>query len=139
MRLRQIMSTKVKTAFPDELAKNAWDRMRRHKLHHLVVTISDGVVGVVSERDLGGRSGPSSRLLRVVDCMNPRAVTAPPNATTRRAANLMRGRSIGCLPIIENHKLVGIVTLSDMLELIAKGNVGSSKFRRTPRQRSLNG
>jgi CBS domain-containing protein len=39
----------------------------------------------------------------------------------REAANLMRGRSIGCLPVLDGRKLVGIVTVTDLLELLGRG------------------
>jgi CBS domain-containing protein len=41
--------------------------------------------------------------------------------TVRRAANLMQGRNIGCLAVTEHGKLVGIVTVSDLLRLLGKG------------------
>ena len=42
-------------------------------------------------------------------------------ATVREAANLLRGRSIGCLPVFDGDQLAGIVTTSDLLELIGRG------------------
>jgi len=39
----------------------------------------------------------------------------------RKAANLMRGRSIGCLVVVDGARIVGIVTVSDLLELIGRG------------------
>jgi predicted transcriptional regulator len=41
--------------------------------------------------------------------------------TVRQAATLMRGWSIGCLPVVDGQGLVGIVTVSDLLGLIARG------------------
>jgi CBS-domain-containing membrane protein len=38
----------------------------------------------------------------------------------KEAANLLRGRSIGCLPILEKRRLVGIVTTTDLLELVGE-------------------
>ena len=38
-----------------------------------------------------------------------------------RAANLMRGRTIGCVPVVEGRRLVGIVTASDLLQLLGRG------------------
>jgi signal-transduction protein with cAMP-binding, CBS, and nucleotidyltransferase domain len=80
-------------------------------------------VGVVSERDLGGRRGASLiRDRRVSEVMTSPAVTASPTTTLRRAANLMRGRSIGCLPVVEAGRLRGIVTVSDILEEVGRGS-----------------
>jgi CBS domain-containing protein len=49
------------------------------------------------------------------------AVTIAPTATVKRAANVMRGRSIGCLVVSDRGRAVGIVTVSDLLELIGRG------------------
>ena len=53
--------------------------------------------------------------------MTSPAVTASPRMTLRQAANLLRGRTIGCLPVVEGGKLVGILTTTDLLELIGRG------------------
>ncbi len=49
------------------------------------------------------------------------AITAAPGMTLRKAANLLRGRTIGCLPVMQDHELVGIVTTTDLLELVGRG------------------
>lgn len=122
MRLREVMSEKVATADVTEAAETAWGRMVSKGINHLVVTDSNRVVGVVSERDLGGRRGVSIRKNRVVgEVMTPQPVTATTDQTVRQAANLMRGRGIGCLPVLEDEKLKGIVTVSDLLELLGRG------------------
>jgi acetoin utilization protein AcuB len=53
--------------------------------------------------------------------MTGRVVTVPPTTTVRQAANLMRGRSIGCLVVTDPTRIVGIVTVSDLLELLGQG------------------
>jgi acetoin utilization protein AcuB len=122
MRLADIMSTPVITIAPGEAADRAWDAMRQAGTHHLVVTTAKDVVGVVSDRDLGGANGKSVRAgKQVADLMSKRPVTATASTKIRDAANLMRGNSIGCLPVIERGKLVGLVTTSDLLELIGRG------------------
>jgi len=45
---------------------------------------------------------------------------ATPQMTERQAANLLRGRSIGCLPVLDDGKLVGIVTITDLLEILGE-------------------
>jgi acetoin utilization protein AcuB len=76
----------------------------------------------VSSRDLGGERGAAMRKgTNVSDLMTPQAVTAKPVTTIRQAANLMRGRTIGCLPVLEDGKLKGIVTVTDLLELLGRG------------------
>jgi len=80
------------------------------------------VLGVVSERDLGGPRGYALRSgRRVEDLMSRTPVLANPKTTVREAAQMMRGRAIGCLPVFVGKRVVGIVTTSDLLGLIAKG------------------
>jgi CBS domain-containing protein len=122
MRLSEIMAAMVETVPPDLPADIAWELLRRRRIHHLVVTAGHQVVGVISERDLGGRSGASIRQGRTVaDLMTTGAVTATPTTTVKQAANLLRGRSIGCLPVVRGARLIGIITVSDLLELIGRG------------------
>ena len=122
MRLQELMETSVDTARADEPAQQAWERMRLDRIHHLVVTSGADVVGVVSERDLGGRNGARIRVGRSVgDLMTRTVVVATPETTVRQAANLMRGRSVGCLPVMSGNRLAGIVTVTDLLELLGKG------------------
>jgi CBS domain-containing protein len=123
MRLREIMSARVVTIEPREPASVAWSRMQRQRIRHLVVTENARLVGVVSERDLGGRNGDAIRRGRVVqDLMTARVVGAETKTTLRQAANLMRGRRIGCLPVFEGDRLVGIVTATDVLDELGRGS-----------------
>jgi acetoin utilization protein AcuB len=122
MRLAEIMSTEVRTISSAASAEVALETMARHGIHHLVVLEPNKVIGVLSHRDLGPRLGPGPRQgLTVGDLMARPGVTARPDTSVRDAANLLRGRGIGCLPVIERGKLVGIVTTTDLLELIGRG------------------
>ena len=53
--------------------------------------------------------------------MSAQVVSVTADATIRQAANLMRGRGIGCLAVVADEKPVGIVTITDLLELIGRG------------------
>jgi acetoin utilization protein AcuB len=118
MRLKDIMQTKVITIGPDATAARARSLMEVRGVHHLVVTDARKVVGMVSARDMG-RGTPDTA--RVADVMHRTVVSARPDATVRQAANLMRGRSVGSLAVLEGSKLSGIVTVSDLLELLGRG------------------
>ena len=123
MQIHEIMSTNVVTIEPRETASSAWSRMRRRGIRHLVVMDDARVVGVLSERDLGGRSGAATRKNRVVrDLMTPRVETADPEATIEDAAELMRKRLIGSLPVVDGDDLVGIVTATDVFEALGNGD-----------------
>lgn len=111
------MSTRVVTVAPGRSVAEALEEMRRHDVHHLVVVDEGKVVGIVSARDRA--DGKPGREVR--DVMHPHVVSATPRTTVREAANLLRGRSIGCLPVFDGDRLVGIVTTTDLLELIGRG------------------
>jgi acetoin utilization protein AcuB len=123
MRLCDVMTTFVHTARPEEPAEVAWNRMQLQQIHHLAVVDRQGrLVGVLSDRDLGGPHGAPVRAgRRVLDLMSCRPVTAPPDEKVRAVANLFRGRRISCLPVVEDGHLRGIVTVTDLLDLIGRG------------------
>ena len=124
MRLSEIMSKPVHTIGAAEPAIAAWESMRLHGTHHLVVAGSEGhVIGVITAGDLGGKNGDVVRARRrVSDLMTEKVVVARPDMTVRQAANLMRGHAVGCLPVFdERDHLKGIVTVVDLLELLGRG------------------
>lgn len=117
------MSTAVVTIGPGEAASKAWSRMQQKRIRHLVVTDNGRLVGVISDRDLGGGSGAAVRKDRAVrDLMTPEVASASPGASLRQAANLMRGRLVGSLPIVERGRIVGIVTATDVLDALGRGS-----------------
>ena len=133
MRVFEVMTAAVQTAPPTMSAAQARELMRRKRCHHLVVTHGRGVAGILSERDFklsaaaAGTAGPA-----VADLMTTPVVTVAPNDTIRSVANLMRGRTIGCVPVVERGKLVGIVTVSDLLNTLGGGvDRPAAKSRRT--------
>lgn len=117
MRLGEIMRTRVETISPQEPASVAFERMRRARIRHLVVCDGKHAVGVISDRDVGG-VGTLRRVETVGDLMSRPVVTGTPETTVREAANLLRGRALGCLPILVKGDVVGIVTITDLLELM---------------------
>lgn len=131
MTLRDIMKTGVETISLDQSAEAALNRMRRARIRHLVVRDRDKIVGIISERDIKGL-GSFRHVESVEEVMSSPAVTASPDLSLKQAANLLRGRTIGCLPVLEQGKLVGIVTTTDLLELI--GRKFEAPTRKSPRR-----
>ena len=120
MRIAEIMSVDVQTVSRGTPAANARERMRTKKIHHLLVKDGAELVGVLSARDLrrGERRGGGVKTRLVADCMTTGAVTVDPDTSVHRAANMMRGRSIGCLIVVDKGRPVGIVTVADLLDQI---------------------
>lgn len=133
MRMQELMKRRVETVSAETAAEAARETMRTRRIRHLVVTDRARVVGVLSERDLGRSAEPCPGT--VSDLMTTPAVTTLATTTVREAANLLRGRTIGCLPILEDGKLVGIVTTTDLLELLGKGAMRPSPVGRRPNLR----
>lgn len=122
MRVQDLMTTAVHSVTPATAADAAWELMRQKGVHHLVVKEGSDVVGLLSERDTGGRRGTSVRSGRTAaDLMAQHVVTVRPTATVRQAANLLRGRSIGSLVVTDGGRVVGILTVTDLLEAIGRG------------------
>lgn len=120
MRVNEVMTRRVETVPAEESAEAALSQMRLRRIRHLVATRTGQVAGVVSSRDLEAL-GSLRQVQSVGDVMTSPAVTAKPDMTLRQAANLLRGRSIGCLPVVDEGRLVGILTTTDLLELIGRG------------------
>lgn len=122
MRVFEVMTEIVRTIPPAATVREALDVMRAGKFDHLVVASRSGVLGIVSDRDLiARRDGGSQDGPTVADVMATDVATVTRHDTVRKAANLMSGRTIGCLPVVERGKLVGIVTASDLLRVLGRG------------------
>jgi acetoin utilization protein AcuB len=122
MRVQDVMTRGVKTVPVAATGDEAWALMRMKRIHHLVVMNGDEMVGVISDRDMGGRGGAAVRKGRLVrELMTEGVITIAPDAPVRKAANLLRGRSIGCLVVTDHDRIVGIITTADLLDLIGRG------------------
>ena len=122
MRVEDVMTREIQTVAPETSAEDAWGVMRTRGVRHLLVADGHRIVGILSDRDEGGTRGASLRRNRTVrDLMTSPVVTVPPSTTVRRAANVMRGRSIGCLVVADRMGTKGIVTVADLLDLLGRG------------------
>ena len=122
MRARDVMTTSVLSVTSNTPAPDAVQLMREKRIHHLLVKDGSARIGIVSDRDLGGRQAPRATLEKTVgDVMTPHVVSVDANATPRQIANVMRGRSIGCVIVTEHGRTVGLITVSDLLDLLGRG------------------
>ncbi|HEY8490466.1 MAG TPA: CBS domain-containing protein, partial [Dehalococcoidia bacterium] len=121
MLVREFMTSKVVTITEEETLKTADLRFRQGRFRHLPVVRDGTVVGVVSDRDvraLRDLDVPDLPAVlerrRVRDVMRRPAIVASPQDPLEQAARLMYERKIGCLPVVDEGRLVGIVTTSDV-------------------------
>ncbi len=109
--------------------KKAMDTLRDREIRHLpVLKEGEKLVGIVSERDIKQASpSPATALeireiyylldkVKVKQIMTRRVYTISPNASIEEAALIMREKKIGCLPVVEEGRLVGILTETDILD-----------------------
>jgi CBS domain-containing protein len=119
MRIRDFMSKDAVTISVNASVAAAREALRLHEVEHLVVMDGTRLAGVIARQDLAGVSAETP----VSAVMTREVVTIAPTATLRRAAGAMAGRAIGCLPVVEKGRLIGVVTTSDLLGAIAKGEI----------------
>jgi CBS domain-containing protein len=131
MRVRELMSTEVATVRRNDKLVIADDLMNLGRIRHTPVLDddSDEVVGILSQRDLfrgalaraiGYGSHAQQKLmnqLAVKDVMTTDPITTAPDAPLAEAARIMLERKIGCLPVVERGRLIGILTESDFVRL----------------------
>jgi CBS domain-containing protein len=124
MQVQDVMTAKVLTIQTRDSIARARTRMRDAGVHQLVVTGPRGrVIGVIGAADI--RETPDRGM--VSDFMSRHLFIVRPDTSLGAAAALMRAHAIGSLPVLRGKRLVGIVTVSDMLDLVddADGSVSS--------------
>jgi CBS domain-containing protein/gamma-glutamyl:cysteine ligase YbdK (ATP-grasp superfamily) len=120
----QFMSTDLFTMRPDDLVDLAASLMDWRHIRHVPVEDEDGqLVGLISHRTLlrllaRGTNGDGRVAARQI--MKAAPVTVSPTTPTLEAIELMRTRRVGCLPVVVDGALVGIVTATDFLNASAK-------------------
>lgn len=118
MKLREIMTNKVIRINPEESVAVAARMLSRYNVGMLPVCGSDGRLhGVVTDRDLVTRCVAAGRLpasTPVREVMTTAVVSARPDMDTVAAARLMGRQQIRRLPVLENERLCGMVSLADL-------------------------
>jgi len=118
-RVEQYMSVELFTVHPEDPVDLVANVMDWERVRHVPVEDEQGrLVGVVSYRSVlrcFSRQGVKSKQERVRAIMKPDPVTVPPETSSLEAVRLMRRHRIGCLPVVQKGRLVGIVTESDFL------------------------
>jgi len=130
--VRTIMQQKIVTISASESLSTVEDIMRLGRVRHMPVVSSGRLVGVVSERDLLRSSLSSLSKYRVAErkaflyaieigrVMSQPPIVIAPDASIRQAARVMAENKIGCLPVVVDQELVGIVTETDVLRWVAE-------------------
>jgi acetoin utilization protein AcuB len=125
MLVRDIMRSPAVTIPPDTRLQDAYRIMRDKAIRHLPVLEGGRLLGVVTDRDLRLATSalapspfPPESLVSAVMSKNP--LTADPSDPVEDAARAMRERKIGCLPVVDGEKVLGIVTGLDLLDALMR-------------------
>ena len=120
MKLREIMTPNPVHVEPDTTVDVAARLLTQYNIGMLPVCTPDGALhGLVTDRDIVTRclaAGRSPAHTGVRDVITRRIVSAPPHMETSAAAHLMGREQIRRLPILEDGRLQGIVSLGDLAE-----------------------
>ena len=118
MKLRDIMTNPVIRIHPEETVAVASRTLARYNIGSLPVCGSDGrMCGVITDRDLVTRclaAGRSPTSTAVRDVMTANVICGRPDMDTAAAAGLMGREQVRRLPVLENGKLCGMVSLGDL-------------------------
>ncbi|MBT3350238.1 MAG: CBS domain-containing protein [Nitrospinaceae bacterium] len=127
------MSRKLEYLNVSDALSLADDLMVIRRIRHLPIMDNGELVGIVSDRDLlqaglamamGFSKRTEERFLSTVlvgEVMTSDVITIDQNADVKKAARIMSSRNIGCLPVLAGVKLVGLLSESDILRVIAGG------------------
>ncbi len=120
MLLRQIMQKKIVTVSPESTIRETAKKMKDYRVGYLLVTNGESIKGCVTDRDivLWLANGKDPDATRVDGIMQSSVVTAPPDTDVFDASKLMARKKVRRLPVVENSKLIGLVSVSDLASVI---------------------
>jgi CBS domain-containing membrane protein len=130
--VEDVMSTDVFTLGRNDKLSIADDLMKQQRIRHMPVLDADGeLCGILTQRDmfrgillrsLGYGDRAEQRLLdslSIKDAMHDDVLTITPKSTLGDAAKLMLSNKIGCLPVVEGTRLVGMISEADFVKQFA--------------------
>jgi acetoin utilization protein AcuB len=124
--------------------------MAKHRINQLPVIDNEALVGIVTDRDLRDAYPTSMMIDRgeeidrfadsvtVEEIMTHNIFTVGPETPLKQAVSLLRRHRIGSLPVVQNKKLVGIITRSDILDFVLSGSGLGRPVQTAPRAQKSN-
>jgi len=123
MQIKNLMSEDLITVDKDQNLSDALKLLRKHNVSRLPVTNNKELVGIISERDIANKLGsskyesmPASRL-HISSVMVKDVFTVPKTMQLEDVAKLMLDNGIGSVPVMDDEKMVGIVSKADFVTL----------------------
>jgi acetoin utilization protein AcuB len=131
MLVKDWMTINAFSVTPEDSFSTAVAMVKDNKVKHLpVVDASHHVVGILSDRDIKEFAPSKATTLdiyelnyllektTVKEVMKKKVLTATPDMPVEDAARIMHDQNVGCLPVVENNKLVGIISDNDIYEVL---------------------
>jgi acetoin utilization protein AcuB len=130
MLVREYMTSPAITVAPDTLVQDAEKMLREHRIRRLPVVDRGKLVGIVTQAKLREVApSPATSLsvwelnyllakMKVKDVMQSGVVTVTPSTTIEAAATLGQERGIGTLPVVEDDRIVGVITTTDLYRIL---------------------
>ncbi len=116
--VEHIMTTQLFTVNKNDLADLATNIMKWKEIHHVPVEDSTGkLCGLLTEKNmehLMGKNMDNNNMI-VADIMTKNVIIVQPNTKISEAIHLMKKNNIGCLPVVQEKSLVGIITIKDII------------------------
>ena len=129
MNIREVMTPNPRSVSPSDSIQNAAAIMRDEDAGAVPVVDNGRAVGIVTDRDIVVRVVAEGGQLNspVRDIVSRSLVSASPDMSTREAADIMSEYQIRRLPVVENDRLVGIVSIGDLAVKEGKdGRIGDT-------------
>ncbi|MBT4160192.1 MAG: CBS domain-containing protein [Gammaproteobacteria bacterium] len=116
--LNEIMTRNLITLGPGDPVSRAGELMQEHRIRHVpIVGEKNELLGLITQRDILAAASSSEKSGLASDIMREQVHTVSEDSDMRGAALTMQKYKIGCLPVVNENKLVGIVTDSDYVSL----------------------
>ncbi len=103
------------TVGPEDHLDQAKAKMDAGRFHRLPVVKDEVLVGIVTDRDLREHTGHFSHV-KISAVMSEKPIIIGPGATVEEVAHILLKRQIGGLPVIQQDRLIGIITTSDVMK-----------------------
>ena len=119
---RDIMTRKVYTIRSDARAQEAAQLLDQHRISGLpVVDEGSDIIGIVTEADIISKVDKEG--LRVSDIMSTEVISVNEETAASEIALLLTERKIKRVPVVQDGKLVGIVSRADIVHAVAQGHL----------------
>lgn len=122
--VNQIMSKNVVTADKSTTIQESAEKMRKSKVGCVIVTENSKPVGIVTERDFVTKVAAEGRPLftEISEVMSSPLITIDQEDTIWEASEMMKEKAIHKLPVIEDEKVLGIITTTDIVKISSVGS-----------------